>query len=154
MDEQRKETHMARLWGWRVPKRGLGLLMTEHGLALAQSQASVRLGDQHCAWHWHRWSASDSPDAFAAWPDPGQLKKALARSGFQAQATAVAVPETQLQRFSLSLEPRPRTRRVHAGLAAQLSSSRSGFAVGAPRAPLASQLALAGVCAKPCRPRQ
>ena len=66
---------MARLWGWRVPKRGLGLLMTDKGLALAQSQATVRSGDQHCAWHWHRWTATNTPGLSDAWPDPGQLRK-------------------------------------------------------------------------------
>ena len=113
---------MARLWGWRVPKRGLGLLMTDKGLALAQSQATVRSGDQHCAWHWHRWTATNNPGLSDTWPDPGQLRKALARSGFQAQATAVAVPETQLQRFSLSLEPGQSRRQMHAAIAAQLGS--------------------------------
>ena len=46
----------------------------------------------------------------------------MARSGFQAQATAVAVPETQLQRFSLSLEPGQSRRQMHAAIAAQLGS--------------------------------
>jgi hypothetical protein len=122
MDEQRKETLMARLWGWRVPKRGLGLLITDDGLALAQSQATVSSGGQHCAWHWHRWSANDTQQTSGAWPDPVQLKKALARSGFQAQATAVAVPEAQLQRFSLSLEPGQSKRQMHAAIAAQLGN--------------------------------
>jgi Tfp pilus assembly PilM family ATPase len=45
----------------------------------------------------------------------------VARSGFQAQATAVAVPEAQLQRFSLSLEPGLSTRQMHAAIAAQLA---------------------------------
>ena len=83
---------MARRWGWRAPKRGLGLLMTDDGLALAQSQASVRAGDQHCAWHWHLWSVGPAPAGASAWPDPVQVRRAVARSGFQAQATAVAVP--------------------------------------------------------------
>ncbi len=113
---------MARLWGWRVPKRGLGLMMTDRGVALAQSQAMVRSGEQHCAWHWHRWSVGDAQGTSGAWPDPGQLRKALARSGFQAQATAVAVPEAQLQRFSLPLEPGQSTRQMHAAIATQLGS--------------------------------
>lgn len=112
---------MARLWGWRSPKRGLGLLLTEKGLALAQSQTVVKSGDQHCAWHWHVWSHGQSGEEKIDWPDPAQLRKALARSGFQAQATALSVPEANLQRFMLPLESGLNTRQMHASLAAQLA---------------------------------
>jgi hypothetical protein len=126
MVQQVKETGMTRRWGWRKPKRGLGLLLTDTGLALAQSQAATPSGQQHCAWHWHGCAVRESAEGMAAWPAPGQLRQALARSGFQAQATALAVPEAQLQRFSMVIEPGLSKPQVHAAIAAQLAGLLSG----------------------------
>jgi hypothetical protein len=112
---------MTRLWGWRQPRRGLGLLLTDAGLALAQSESSVKAGDPRCAWHWHAWSAGPFSPNTNDWPDPGQLRKALARSGFHAQATALAVPDAQLQRFTVAVEPGLNTRQLQSAIGEQLS---------------------------------
>ena len=117
---------MSRLWGWRVPKRGLGLMLTDTGLALAQSQVATPSSRQHCTWHWHGCAIGETSAGMAAWPEPGQLRQALARSGFQAQATALAVPEAQLQRFSLVIEPGLSKPHVNAAVAAQLAGLLSG----------------------------
>lgn len=111
---------MTRLWGWRAPKRGLGMLITENGLALAQSQTAVKAGHQLCDWHWHLWSLDLVSNASQTWPDPAQVRRALVRSGFQAQATALAVPEPELQRFSLPVEPGWSTRQTQQFIANQL----------------------------------
>jgi hypothetical protein len=116
-----KEKHMTRLWGWRVPKRGLGLLMTDNGVAMAQSPSSDGESGQHCAWHWQGCSLKP-PGPEAAWPPAGLVRQALAKSGFQAQATALAVPETELQRFSLTLDAGLNARQMHQAIAAQLNS--------------------------------
>jgi Tfp pilus assembly PilM family ATPase len=50
------------------------------------------------------------------------VRQALAKSGFQAQATALAVPETELQRFSLTLDAGLNARQMHQAIAAQLNS--------------------------------
>lgn len=111
---------MTRLWGWRVPKRGLGLLITDNGLALAQSPSLDGENGSHCAWHWQR-CALAPPESGAAWPAPELVRQALASSGFQAQATALAVPETELQRFSLSLDAGLNARQTQQAIAAQLT---------------------------------
>jgi len=112
---------MTTRWGWRVPKRGLGLLLTDTGLALAQTHVVASSDTRHCAWHWHDCAVAETGDTMAAWPAPGELRKPLARSGFQAQATALAVPEARLQRFSLAIEPGLIKPQMHAAIAAQLA---------------------------------
>lgn len=111
---------MARLWGWKVPKRGLGVLLTDAGLALAQSQTSAGAGEQQCAWHWHLWSQAQTHEMLMDWPDPAHLRRALVRSGFQANSAAFAVPEEQLQRFKLTFESGMNTRQIQMDLGAQL----------------------------------
>lgn len=113
---------MKRLHLSRIPRLGLGLLWTERGLGLSQSQASSAPGSAQQSWHWQ--ALSERERAFkktAPWPDPAHLRMARLRSGFQAQALALAVPESQLQRLSLSLEPDLSPKQMHAHIQTKLS---------------------------------
>ena len=103
----------------RTPRRGLGLLWTEQGLALSQSQSAASSGHAQQAWHWEALGFSEVLPALS-WPDPKQLRVARLRSGFQAQALALAVPEEQLKRFSLNIEPGLAPKQMHAQIRAQL----------------------------------
>ncbi len=105
----------------RTPRRGLGLLWTDQGLALSQSQSTPNQSRTQQAWHWQALGERERrPSLRESWPDPLQLRAARLRSGFQAQALAMAVPEAQLKRFSLQLEPGLAPKQMHAQIQAQL----------------------------------
>ena len=108
----------------RSPRRGLGLLWTDQGLGLSQSQGQPNQGGSLQAWHWQALGARERQHALAqAWPDPSQLRMARLRSGFQAQALALAVPESQLQRLNLQLEPGLSPPQMHAQIQTKLGSA-------------------------------
>ena len=103
----------------RTPRRGLGLLWTDQGLALSQLECTAIQGAARQAWHWQTLGEHEFVSPMA-WPDPRQLRMARLRSGFQAQALALAVPESQLKRFSLNIEPGMAPKQMHAHIQAQL----------------------------------
>lgn len=105
----------------RSPRRGLGLLWTDQGLALSQSQTSTAPGPKQQAWHWQavQWPERQTKSP-QVWPDTALLRLARQRSGFQAQAVALAVPESQLKRYSLQLEPGLSPKQMHAQIQAQI----------------------------------
>lgn len=105
----------------RTPRRGLGLLWTDQGLALSQSQSTPTPGRTKQAWHWQALGERERQQSVqASWPDLSQLRAARLRSGFQAQALAMAVPEAQLKRFSLQIQPGLAPKQMHAQIQAQL----------------------------------
>lgn len=105
----------------RLPRRGLGLFWTDHGLALSQSQTSHHQGLAQQVWHWQAWAGAErQAKAPQTWPDASWLRKSLLRSGFQAQALALAVPEAQLKRLSLQLEPGLLPKQMHSQIQTQL----------------------------------
>jgi hypothetical protein len=105
----------------RSPRRGLGLLWTDQGLALSQTQSTTIQGQTTQAWHWQALGEREQQLSTAAsWPDPSQLRAARLRSGFQAQALAMAVPDAQLKRLSLQIQPGLTPKQMHADIQAQL----------------------------------
>ena len=103
----------------KSPRRGLGLLHTAEGLALAQTQGPG--ASPMPQWHWqpHLTTGAGVPQAC---PDPAALRLARQRSGFQAQATAMVVPDSLLHRFSLQLEPGMTAKQTHAQIQSQLQT--------------------------------
>ncbi|MEN9688988.1 MAG: Type pilus assembly protein PilM [Pseudomonadota bacterium] len=108
----------------RSPRRGLGLLWTDQGLGLSQSQRQPNQGGAVQAWHWQAMGAREQQHALShAWPDLSVLRMARLRSGFQAQALALAVPESQLHRLNLQLEPGLSPPQMHGQIQAKLASA-------------------------------
>lgn len=99
---------------------GLGILLNQHGLGLAQSPVVGHTQPIHSSWHWQTFSSHALSACTSEWPEPHCLRWARQRSGFVAQTVGMALPQDKLMRFTFPLSPGMGTRQLQAHLQAQL----------------------------------
>ena len=100
---------------------GLGILINQRGLALAQAPTSNDAKQSHPAWHWQAFSAHPLLSSTREWPEPHCLRWARQRSGFSAQTVAMALPPDKLLRFTFNISSGMGPRQLQAHLQAQLA---------------------------------
>jgi len=102
---------------------GLGIIVNQRGIALAQSNQSEAHQQAHPAWHWHANSVRDLACRQTDWPDPHCLRWARQRSGFVAASVAMALPPAQLLRFTFPVHTGMGPKQLQAHLQALLTSA-------------------------------
>ena len=100
---------------------GLGILINQRGLALAQAPTYNDAKQSHPAWHWQAFSAHSLLSSTSEWPEPHCLRWARQRSGFSAQSVAMALPPDKLLRFTFNISSGMAPRQLQAHLQAQLA---------------------------------
>jgi len=100
---------------------GLGVIVNQRGIGLAQSPRAGDASHAYPAWHWQAFSAQDIPTLPTDWPDPHCLRWARQRSGFVAPSVAMALPPEQLMRFTFNVGSSMGPRQLQAHLQAQLA---------------------------------
>ena len=100
---------------------GLGILINQRGLALAQAPTYNDAKQSHPAWHWQAFSAHPLLSSTSEWPEPHCLRWARQRSGFSAQSVAMALPPDKLLRFTFNISSGMGPRQLQAHLQAQLA---------------------------------
>ena len=100
---------------------GLGILINQRGLALAQTPTHNDAKQSLPAWHWQAFSAHPLLSSTSEWPEPYCLRWARQRSGFSAQSVAMALPPEKLLRFTFNVSSSMGPRQLQAHLQAQLA---------------------------------
>lgn len=95
---------------------GLGILINQRGIALAQSPTLGVAQQAHPSWHWQSFSSPALSHDAREWPDPQCLRWARQRSGFVAQTVGMALPPDKLMRFNFNIDSAMGTRQLQAHL--------------------------------------
>ncbi len=107
----------------RSQSPGLGVCLTEHGMAMAQITPGAGPVNARTHWYWYpqsesQHSAASSPSRF----DPEPLRQARQRSGFQARSLAMAIPQSQLQSYQFQFDSRLNLRQLQTQVREQLQA--------------------------------
>ena len=107
----------------RSPSPGLGVWMTEQGIAMAQFTPAVGPDKDGHGWYWlPQHVATGSEPAELERFAPQLLRQARQCSGFQACSLAMAIPPDQLQSYQFQFDSRLNLRQVQSQVREQLQT--------------------------------
>lgn len=100
---------------------GLGLWITDQGMALAQFTPAGARAVERQDWFWQPFSTGDELPWLTGF-DLQAVRRAHARSGFVGRRVAMAIPQAHLQSFQFEFDSRLNLRQLKAGVREQLQT--------------------------------